>query len=326
MQAFEPLDDWRTGFGEVSADLRRSVRTGYGPMPSEAGLVLATVRGALKNLADDMDDLPALVRLASRLEPGFRRQFLLAARAANGRIDLEALAAALASGQVGAVEAAAQIEVFSAELGTLAPLLRRGFLLGAAVAHDGLQRAGLAMRFDLVNPYAVTWTEAHAAELVTGVTAETREAIRRLVERAFREGRDVRETARAIRDIVGLTGRQATAVDNFYERLIAEGVPVDRAAARAGKYAEAQLRWRASNLSRTEVIDASAEGQQTLWREARTQGLLDPARTRRIWLVSRDGRLDLEICEPMDGQEVGLEEPFTTGDGRRIMRPTAHPS
>ena len=30
-------------------------------------------------------------------------------------------------------------------------------------------------------------------------------------------------------------------------------------------------------------------------------------------------------CEPMDGQEVKLGEPFLTGDGREIMRPTAHP-
>lgn len=287
----------------------------------EASTVSVIVRQAVKALADDSEDLP-VVRLASRLEPGFRRAFLAAAGQANGRINLEQLAQAVASGNVTAIEAAAQIEVLSAELQSLVPLLRRGFLLGAGVAHQGLRASGLSMRFDLINPSAVTWTQAHAGDLITGITAETREAVRRLVEQAFREGRDGRQTARAIRDIVGLTDRQAIAVQRFRERLIEDGVPFERLMARAEKYAEAQRRWRATNIARTEINTASNAGQQALWQEAKIQGLIHPENTRRVWMTTDDDRRDTEICEPLDGVETGLAEPFPGG----YMHPPAHPS
>jgi hypothetical protein len=37
--------------------------------------------------------------------------------------------------------------------------------------------------------------------------------------------------------------------------------------------------------------------------------------------VTDDDRIDVNICEPMDGQEVGLEEPFQTGDGAASATP-----
>ena len=59
--------------------------------------------------------------------------------------------------------------------------------------------------------------------------------------------------------------------------------------------------------------------------EAKDAGYLNPNKVNRQWLVTDDDRLDVNICEPMDGQEVGLEESFRTGDGRSVMHPTAHP-
>ena len=92
-----------------------------------------------------------------------------------------------------------------------------------------------------------------------------------------------------------------------------------------GKYAKALERQRSLKIARTETLNASNGGQQTLWLEAKDAGYLDPDKTTREWLVTDDDRLDTNICEPMDGQERGLDESFTTGDGRSVDHPSAHP-
>ena len=267
----------------------------------------------------DPDDLPALTRLAERLEPRLRREFLQAVNALRGEIDLEALAAAVASGNVSAAEAVARLDELAARLDGMVPILRQGFLEGAGFAHQALASAGLALRFDLINPHAVTWVERHGADLVTGIADASRQAIRDLVAESVAGGPDVRATARAIRDVVGLTPRQAQAVQNFRERLIDDGIGFENVMRRGERYAQAQLRLRATTIARTEVLTSENAGQQALWREARQQGLLE-ATTRRVWIATPDDRLD-EQCEALDGEETGLEEPFSGG----VMQPPAHP-
>lgn len=280
-----------------------------------------------KVLPGDPDDLPLLTRLAARMEPAMRRAFLAAVRGAAGVVDLGGLTDAVRSGQVSQIEAAAQLDKLGEDLKRqLLPVLGRTFAVGAAVGERALGDVALPISFDLRNPEAIAWVQAHGAELVVEVTESTRAAIRALVEAAFREGRSPDLLAREVREVIGLTERQGRAVERFRARLVEEGVDVETIARRAAKYTDAQLRYRASNVSRTETINASSAGQQALWIDAKAQGLLDPESTRRVWSVSQDDRLDTEICEPMDGQEVGLTEPFTTGDGRKIMHPTAHPS
>ena len=182
------------------------------------------------------------------------------------------------------------------------------------------------MRFDLVNPRAVEWVQAHGAELVTEVGNSTRSGIRTLIEAGFKEGMPPRTIARELREVIGLHSRQVAAVSNFKLRLAAQGVDGDALDRRVAKYAQAQLRLRATTIARTEVLRASNEGQQGLWETAASEGLLNKADTRRVWITTNDDRLDVELCEPMDGEEVGLDEPWTLPDGRRVMVPTeSHP-
>ena len=276
-------------------------------------------RRILRALADDPDDLPALTRLAARLEPRLRREFLRAVEAVRGEVDLEALAQAVESGQVPEIELRARLAELQGRLVTIPPVLQQGFLLGAQAGAEDLARSGVSLRFDLVNPRAVEWVRARAAELVVEVTEETRQAVRSLVEQAFTEGRDARRTAREIRDVIGLTDRQAQAVQRFRERLAEEGVEDLTASLRAVRYAQAQLRLRSQTIARTEIMTASHAGQDALWTEARTRGLIDPARTRRIWIATEDDRLE-PLCEALDGQEAEMQGPFSDG----TMRPPRH--
>jgi len=128
-----------------------------------------------------------------------------------------------------------------------------------------------------------------------------------------------------IREIVGLTSRQAQAVTNFRAGLMADGIEGALLDKRVGKYAAAQLRYRGTMIARTETLTASNAGQSELWLQARDGGLL-PSDQKRSWILTPDERLCVVTCEPMEEAEVGIEEPWTLPDGRTVMIPQqAHP-
>lgn len=289
-------------------------------------ILLATVEAELtrrleKALPGEPDDLPLLTRLAARMEPAMRRAFLAAVRGAADVVNISDLVDAVRSGQVSQIEAAAQLEELSPALRRLLlPVLGRLFALGVQVGEDQLGDVALTIAFDLSNPEAIAWVQSHGASLVTDVTDGTRSAIRALVDVAFREGRSPDQLAREIREVIGLTERQMEAVQAFRERLWNEGVEASEVERRAARYADAQLRYRAEMIARTETLEASNEGQQQLWEHARAQGLLNPEKTRRVWIVTPDGRL-CDLCEPMDGEEATLGGTFKGG----VRRPPRHP-
>ena len=294
---------------------------------------LASETVVLRDLAGNPEELPALSRVASRLEPALRRRFLEAIAAANGEVNLEELASALASGNMSQVEAAAKLDPLSNRLGGLLPYLKQAFLIGAQVGHIVLTDAGMQMSFDLINPHAVSWVERVGAARVTEIGEETRLAIRSYVEQAFTEGIPARDTARRLitDNLIGLHSRQLDAVENFRLRLEDVGELTDaQIDGRVARYAKAQLRLRANNIARTETMNASSDGQRALWSEAKNQGLLEPDRTRRRWIIADDERL-CEDCEAYDGTTATLDGEYTQkrgGTGRypKSKGPTLHPS
>jgi len=294
---------------------------------------LASETVILRDMATNPEELPALSRVASRLEPALRRRFLEAIAAANGEVSLEELASALASGNMSQVEAAAKLDLLSNRLDGLLPDLKLAFLIGAQVGHTVLTDAGMQMSFDLINPHAVSWVERVGAARVTEIGEETRMAIRSYVEQAFTEGIPARDTARRLitDNLIGLHSRQLDAVENFRLRLEDVGELTDaQIDGRVARYAKAQLRLRANNIARTETMNASSDGQRALWSEAKNQGLLEPDRTRRRWIIADDERL-CEDCEAYDGTTATLDGEYTQkrgGTGRypKSKGPTLHPS
>lgn len=257
-------------------------------------------RTILKALADNPDDLPALTRMAARLEPEARRAFLAAVDEVTGRINQEAVVAALEARDLVAVEQELQVAGLEPALrDRLLSTLRTAYGRGGDIGAQVLVAAGVSMRFDLTNPRAVEFVLTRVGERISRISEETRAAIRAATSEVLAgTGGDVRDLARQLRSMVGLTEGQARAVETFEARLLEAGVEPGRAAARAGRYAEAQVRLRAMTIARTEVQTAAAQGQHDAWLSAVDQGLLDPRQTHRIWITTPDDRLDPEICFP----------------------------
>jgi SPP1 gp7 family putative phage head morphogenesis protein len=140
--------------------------------------------------------------------------------------------------------------------------------------------------FDVTNPEAVKWIQQHVGSMIDGLNEATREEIRDLVEAAFEEGFDVDELADRVTEVIGDAAR-------------------------------------AEVIARTETMQASNEGQLQAWDQAVEAGLLT-GNEKKEWITTPDDRL-CPVCEPMDGETVGLGEDFDV-DGERVSTPPAHPN
>ena len=117
-------------------------------------------------------------------------------------------------------------------------------------------------RFDPIGIEAVNWVNAHGAELVVEITAETMQGIRDVITTGIQAGKSMPAIARELRPIVGLNSQYAGAVGNLHTKLIAEGVTAQKAAAQAERYAGRLHRRRTMTIARTESAYALTEGQR----------------------------------------------------------------
>lgn len=168
----------------------------------------------------------------------------------------------------------------------------------------GLPAARIAQSFNVTNPFVLRAAETLTADLIRGVSAESKDAVRRLIFNSVRDGVPPREAAKLIRQTVGLTTRQALQVSNYRAGLVAGGRKprdVDRLSERlSGRL----LRDRAENIARTETMRASNRGQQLLWQELQNKGILGQDFAQR-WMTTPDDRL-CPRCAPLNGRTVQL--------------------
>ncbi len=223
--------------------------------------------------------------------------------------------------------------------------------IGLAVADS----IGVKLAFDLLNEEAVAFLSAYTFDLIRQISSDAQRAIQATLVEAFREGGHPYEQARNIRQAVGLTDTQIRAVTNF-QRALSGGPESLREALRRGlrdkrfdgtllssieqggilsanqiqkmtdRYYERYLKYRSEMIARTETIRAATMGQQEVWRQAVSQGLLDPSAARQKWLVTRDDRL-CSICQSvprMNPKGVPLGEVFQSTLGP-VSGPPLHP-
>lgn len=257
---------------------------------------------------------------ADHLRPAVRRQFLQAVAALRDTVTLDDLIEAVAQGRIG-VRLDAKLAGLSAELRAAVATVNRIFDEAQRVATEALdQTYGLQLRFDIVNPRALT-AARRGARLVREITDTTRQGIQATIARSIRDGIPPAEAARIIRPTIGLTDRQAMTVINYRFSLLEEGADADVVAKAAERYAAKLLRKRSETIARTETIRAGREGRDETWRQAKAEGLL-PETAKRRWVITDDDRL-CPACEPLGGVEVGLDEGFPQGGGDG---PPLHPN
>lgn len=280
-------------------------------------------------------DLTTAQRVADDAVPAVRRAYQFALARAVAAVDLGQLADAIRHRQAGAVVAVVRWDRLERELlHAMAPAFL-DVMEEAALAHlkelpfPTAKRNPIDVhgqfRFDKTNPQARIAAEGQAYDLIREVDSNSRAAIRSLIMRLFDEqGETVESIARKIRAVIGLTERQALALERFAASLDAALSDIQQAKL-IDTYRRRALANRAQTIARTETMRASNAGQTELWRQAQAAGYLPPGQLRQ-WLVTPDERL-CPICKPIpENGPVPLGQPFTGGDGGSYLQPPAHPN
>jgi len=213
-------------------------------------------------------------------------------------------------------------------------------------------------RFDVRNSRAEKWLREQSSMLVTRITEDTQTAIRNVVTEGMRDGRNPRNialdivgrinptTKRREGGLIGLTVPQerwsanaARDLKEFNERYFSREMRdkrFDRTVRAAfdkkqpltsetinkliGRYRDNMLELRGTNIARTEGIQSLNRSEYEAIKQAVESGTVKASQVARIWDSAGDKRVR-DSHKEMDGQSVGIDEPFVTPDGEKLMHP-----
>jgi len=271
-----------------------------------------------------------LHKIADKAAPKVKKAFLDAMEKVRTKFKLKDLAKVVETGNIALVAQFLELDQMQNQL---QPIINElvGVVHGAAVSSVQVLPAALqnSVAFDLFNPRTVQFLRDYRLQLAanrTGaLTAASERGIRTIIADAFNRGGHPTQQARRIRNLIGLTERQAIAVDNFRDALELQGVKRKTVEARVKRYAELQLKRRATAIARTETIRAANMGQEMLWRQAQDDRLLDPVKTRKVWVITPDDLL-CSRCRAIPGLNpdgVPVTGQFKTQSGS-VQEPPLH--
>lgn len=264
---------------------------------------------------------PDTTRLALRLSEQMQKEIIAAFKAMQNQVDMRALMAAFDSGNMNAAMQVLAEADLPAELEVARQTLREAIVtVGEASAVELGQFLGTNISFELTNPEAVAFLEEYGASMVKNVTDETLQAIRTLLEQAYRDGMTSREVAKMIEDIggFGLTDRDIRQRQSLIETMREQGFTEAQINTEMDKWTKAKIKYRAQVIADNELVDAGNKGQRRLWDQALEDGLIDKT-TKRQWIITPDEKLCV-ICGPMGDPVPGVSivtmgEPYSTPVG-----------
>ena len=213
------------------------------------------------------------------------------------------------TGDVDSIDERLEREIF--------PLLWKVYVRSFELSVEGITRKALRKAakipksaFEATNPFAEAWARKTRV-MLKGVSKETKDAIRELTASAFAEGIPPAELARKMRSLIGITKPHMEALLKKRDRWVADGLPKDRVNSLVARQHAKYLKYRTENIARTQTLGASNGGQLDAWRDARGNGELNDDLVKEF-IVTPDDKL-CDECEPMDGEQVELDEAFSFG-------------
>jgi hypothetical protein len=216
-------------------------------------------------------------------------------------------------------------------------------------AHQGgLGLGELKITFDVGAKSASAIMRKSRLHLIKNISTQQKHVIRSVLSKALKEGVGPRQSARDLRQAIGLTNYQWQAVQNYRTALengsqkvfnytlrdkrfdrtvenvidsddLLDDAQIDRM---VDRYTEGWLRYRSETIARTESIRTLSEARQASWMQMADELDVDPdEQIIRTWITTLDGR-ERDSHEWMHMQEVhGFDEPFLTPDDEELYYP-----
>ena len=299
--------------------------------------------------------LDALVNLFVR---DIRSAFLAAISDVVDNVTLQRVIDAITAGDVD--RAFRELGFSQAAMRPLTAAIERAYEQGGVFTVDNFPKKvtrGI-FRFDVRNSRAEAWLRDKSSTLVTRLTDDARQNVRTVITQGMEEGRNPRNVALDIvgrvdpvtkkrtGGIVGLAANQEEWVtntrrdllelndhyftrelrdkrfDGIVRKAIADGKPLDSATVEklVGRYRDKALKYRGDMIARTEALQSLNASEYESIRQAVDAGITREQDVQREWDSAGDSRVRWSHRK-MDGQRVGLDEPFVTPSGARMRFP-----
>ena len=213
---------------------------------------------------------------------------------------------------------------FDAQVGLEAEMLGELLDAGSRVKLEPIRKEVLSFSFDRSRPESAAWARNESGALIREIVAGQRTMVRDVIAQGQELGLSPTDTARVIRNGIGLTTSQTGWVTNFYNRAVSDGIASGltpaQAAAKAqsatDRYQQQVHRYRSMTIARTEIMRANSEGRQQAWGQGLAGGWISP-NAKKEWIAEADA---CEVCQPLNGTRVLIKESFPVGE------PPAHPN
>jgi uncharacterized protein with gpF-like domain len=205
---------------------------------------------------------------------------------------------------------------------------------------------GVLVEFDRIDSRTITAMRENSLRLVREFSLEQRRVANQVLINGINNGDSPRELARAFRNSIGLTQRQAQFIasyrsqlenlertalrralrdqrfDRTVERAIADRTPLTQGRVNqlVDRYQQRLVTFRAETIAQTEALAAVQEGNAALYLQAITSRDLEPNQVMRVWHTRGDERVRGSHA-PMDGQQRPFAVPFTSGAGNSLDHP-----
>jgi hypothetical protein len=274
--------------------------------------------------------------LLSKEGPRIRKRFLAVMQRVKDDHAISELETALSEGRI--AEYLDSVEKAAGAFASRTEALRT--VVGHETADFLSQHVDKLVSYDASNPAAVDLIRTNRARLVGGITESQRGAIVDILAAGTAEGINPRQMAVKIRDVIGLTRKQAARVTAFRDRLEAkEMTPLNADAPegedapprpkaptaaqidkRVAAFAQRQLNARAEDIARTEAKSAVDETLHNTFQQAIDAGNVNAEQIECKWLAGDPPRTRAWHAS-MDGQTRPWGELFTSGLGNSLRFP-----
>lgn len=273
--------------------------------------------------------------LLSREGPRIRKRFIAVMSRVKDAYTAAKLEQALAEGRIAEV-----LDDVEAASGAFASRVQA---LQDLASHDTAEflSANLdkLVSYDAGNPKAVAVIQQNRARLVGGITEQQRQAIVEVLSTGTAAGDNPRKQAVRIRDVIGLTPKQAAAVARYRAGLEAPTPlnpdeppdpeapaskpaptrPQEQIDRMVERVANRMIKARAETIARTESLSAVHEGLAQAFGQAIDNGTVDADQIVQRWVIG--GTNHRPWHESMHGQEQPWGTPFTSGKGNLLRWP-----
>lgn len=289
----------------------------------------------MKTQAEQIREIESLL---SSYDRRFAAAFLEGIRVIAESVSLSAIAEELRAHNVAGVLSLFNDALIAAGFITFSRTLQDAMIAGGDYASRIASANRIEFGFSVAESNTARFLQGYQAERIRQIAQEMRETISQIIYREASAGRSPIATARLIKENLGLTAHQESAVENYrryleegdrralenrlrdarYDptvaRSIKEGVPPNKVKINAmvDAYRRRYINRRAQTIARTESMAMIQSGQDQYWKQMVQAGVAIESEIRRKWIVTRDSKLrDAHAAIPaLNKDGVGLNEPF----------------